>query len=670
MVDLLKSFNKSFQIINNIEALKDFAEGFSSKLFAFDTETTSLKYSILQITGLSIFGEGVKPTFIQFNFTADYYIVEKRGRKNFPVKHKYKHTEGINIEEALPYLLKIFTGAKVICANGKFDSKVANKHGFYVFEVVEDTFIQSKLLDSNEPAGLKENTLKYLGIKMASYNETAGNEKVTINKKRLDNIVWPKVDFEGYGRYGALDAFCTYHLNKVFTEKMSKFSRKEVDLNSCYYDIEIPLIPVVAEMEIAGVNLDCRWLKKISGKATVELNKCAEEVYKLAGIRFNIGSSKQLAEVLFDRLKYPVIEMTDKGARGTGKEVLKELAYRGYEVAEAIVEYKALKILITTFMTTLPTQVGVDGKLRGGFNALGTITGRFSSNSPNLQNIPAREKFGIRKAFKASKGCVLVGGDYDQLELKMMGIMADDPTLIKAYSEGIDIHSLTTESVNEKLGLSLIRSQGKQINFSVLYGMAGKSLANKLNSELKQLKKKGKIGESEYKRLFLSDKQGAKIIEGFFATYAVFARKGMNKVNLAKRTGYITTYGNRIRWVPELKNKSTFNQGKRFVINTWIQGSAGDVVKIAMVNIHKRFRLEGVKGSLILQVHDELLADVSRQDAERARIIMQEEAEGVLKNAPIQLTCSFDIYDNWLEMKKGKRERKLGLVESLILGVA
>ena len=342
----LNWFEQNHTIINTVEGLKIALEGFPKK-FAFDTETTGVRYYQLNIIGISFWDGKNNPFYAQFNFKDKYYTEERdpeNKRKKIKVWHDYEKTDAIDLEEALPILKETFDGAETICANGKFDIKVMAKYDIWNFKttkLIEDTQIQVYLLDSSKPQGLKPNVKKYVGYEMGSYEDT-----VLATKKAGElNINWNLVDWQVYGRYGALDAFSTLMLNMILRPLLKSVglqrnpALESVHVDKCYYEIEIPLVVVTASMEIHGVHINKAHLKKIEKSIDKEITQREKNIFAQVGLKFNINSGKQVAEVLFDKLKYPVIGKTASGARATDAKTLSELAYRGHTLADEILAY-------------------------------------------------------------------------------------------------------------------------------------------------------------------------------------------------------------------------------------------------------------------------------------------------------------------------------------------
>ena len=318
----------------------------------------------------------------------------------------------------------------------------------------------------------------------------------------------------------------------------------------------------------------------------MDIAKFKEEIFDKVGVEFNIGSSKQLAEMLFDRLGYPVIKKSDKtGARSCDEDTLKELAFKGHDVADDILDLRKLEKLKGTYIDAIPLMVDSDGRLRGNFNQSGTATGRFSSSQPNLQNQPNNKHYPIKSAFVPRNGYKFIVVDWSTIEIRIMAHESGDKKLIELLNAGRDIHQETTDSINKQFNLTLTRGDGKTINFAVLYLMGAGSLAYTLNKELKKRLKEGTITMDEYKKLVVTKRIVQNIIDGYFNTYTGFRQFIQDETAESKNTGWVWTMGGRRRPVYELRKRETFGIGQRRTVNTIIQGGAGDLMKLGIIKL-------------------------------------------------------------------------------------
>ncbi|MGN1014312.1 MAG: DNA polymerase I [Butyricicoccus sp.] len=387
---------------------------------------------------------------------------------------------------------------------------------------------------------------------------------------------------------------------------------EEEGMHELYYEVELPLMTVLADMQVCGFQADADALREFGHTLTGRIHELTEEIYQQAGEEFNINSTKQLGEILFDKMGLPVIKKTKRGY-STNIEVLEAL--RGYHViADMLIEYRQLTKLQSTYVDGLLKVISPeDGRIRTTFQQMVTATGRLSSTDPNLQNIPVRQELGseLRHMFRAKDGCVLIDADYSQIELRVLAHIAQDETMIAAFNSGTDIHTVTASQVfhcaPEEV-TPLMRRSAKAVNFGIVYGISGFSLA-------------GDIG--------VTVKQAGEYMDSYLQTYHG-VRDYMERIKAeAKEAGYVSSMFGRRRYLPELKSKN-FNIrsfGERVALNTPIQGTAADIIKIAMVRVWRRLRAEGLQTKLILQVHDELILEAPESEIEPATRILTEEME-------------------------------------------
>tara|TARA_Y100000034_G_scaffold29728_1_gene36188 strand:+ start:58294 stop:60303 length:2010 start_codon:yes stop_codon:yes gene_type:complete len=638
---------KDYIWIKTLDELKDFCSKFKSKEFAFDTEFTSLSWYDQRLIGMSVYdrNSGLPSAFIQFNFWYKYWEKIKNpagGRKKITKWNYFEKTDAIEFEDAKPYLLEMFDGAKCATANGKVEWKIFKKYGIDNWEIEHDVNMMAWMLNVNDPKGLKPAAKKYLGLTMTSYESTI--------KQKADNINWNLVDFEEYARYGALDAWATEELKYKLYPSIEEYP----SMVSCYKNIEIPLIYCVAQSEMDGVNIDVPYLKELSIKADMEIKKSEELIYDECGVNFNIGSPKQLAEVLFDRLGCPVIEKSEKtGARSVNENTLKELAFMGYDVADDILEYRKLKKLKGTYIDAIPEMIDEDGRLRGNFNAMGTKTGRFSSSNPNLQNQPNNKDFPVKRAFIPKKGYKFCVYDWSTIEVRIMAHESKDPKMIEIFTNYRDIHQETTDNVNARVGTKLDRGQGKTINFGVLYLMGAQALAFMLNKALKKAFRKGDITRDEYDEQYVTEAVAQSIIDGYFDTYVGFTQFIKDETAFVKHSGWSWTLGGRRRPVPELNWKGKFGEGRRKAVNTPIQGGAGDLIKLAIIKLFEYFWNDNIDATCLLYVHDELVVEVREDLADEVSEKMKFIMENVFPDCIVPIIAEGGIFDDWAGLKQG-----------------
>ena len=508
--------------------------------------------------------------------------------------------------------------------NIKFDIMVLRKYGVRVAGPLFDTMIAHYLLNPELRHGmdyLAETYLKYKPIPITELIGSKGKNQLCMRDVPLAQIA----------EYAAEDADVTLKLKNFFAPELEK-----TGIESLFFDIEMPLIYVLAEMEQTGVKLDTVALKQSSDELTDALKKLEKEIYELAGVKFNINSSKQVGEILFERLKIEEkAKKTKTGSYSTSEDILEKLRGK-HPVVSKLLEYRGLKKLLSTYIDALPELISpVTGKVHTSYNQTVTATGRLSSTNPNLQNIPIRDELGreIRKAFiPDSKDCTFFSADYSQIELRVMAHLSNDEHMIEAFRSGADIHAATAAKIYgipvEEV-TSDMRRKAKTANFGIIYGISIFGLAERLN-----------IPRSESKEL----------IEGYFKSYPGIRDYMDESIRIAKEKGYVETIFKRKRYLPDINSHNAIVRGyaERNAINAPIQGSAADIIKVAMVRIFKRFEAEGLKSKMILQVHDELNFNVCNDELEKVKQIVLEEMEGAIKlQVPLIADCGEG--NNWLE---------------------
>lgn len=420
-------------------------------------------------------------------------------------------------------------------------------------------------------------------------------------------------------------------LHGYLEQKLAAFGQRAL-----FFDVEMPLVTLLADIQRLGIAVDTAMLADLSDGLKIKIEGLTAAIYDQAGGEFNIASPKQLGEVLFERLRLPVIKKSKRGY-STDVEVLEKL--RGaHEIIDYLMEYRQLTKLKSTYADALGAAVNPEtGRIHSNFNQTGTVTGRLSSAEPNLQNIPVRTVLGreFRKVFRAGgDDLVLVDADYSQIELRVLAHIADDPVMLEAFRGGLDIHTQTASQVfgvPQELVTSEMRTRAKAVNFGIVYGIGDYSLSQDLN-----------IPRHEAKRY----------IESYLETFGGVRRYMAEIVESGKRDGYVTTLLGRRRYLPELgaDNFMTRSYGERMALNTPIQGTAADIIKIAMVRVRDRLRAEGLGARLVLQVHDELIVESPVPEAERVRVILREEMEGAL-SLRVPLKVDIHMGKTWYDAK-------------------
>jgi len=428
----------------------------------------------------------------------------------------------------------------------------------------------------------------------------------------------------------AMGVFAIIGLYKLYTEKIEQYNQHEL-----YYDIELPLVTVLADMQITGVKVNKEELVTFGNQLGDALVQLEQQIYSMAGGEFNINSPKQLGVVLFENLKLPIVKKTKTGY-STNAEVLEKLS-DDHPIINLILEYRHIAKLKSTYTDGLAAVINKEtGRIHSSFNQTVTVTGRISSTEPNLQNIPVRTELGreLRKMFVADDGCVLADADYSQIELRVLAHIADDEVMKKAFNEDADIHSATAMqifNVDKENLTSEMRSRAKTVNFGIVYGMGEFSLAKDLKIPVFEARK---------------------YIANYFERFSGVKRYLDNIVEQAKEDGYVSTMLNRRRYLPELSanNFITRSFGERVAMNTPIQGSAADIIKLAMVKVYNRLKAEKLKSKLVLQVHDELIIEAYLDEAEQVKNILRTEMENAYKmNVPLKVDMNTGV--TWYDAK-------------------
>jgi len=549
-------------------------------------------------------------------------LCTEKGRAFYiPVSHSYPDVPAqINKDDVLEMLSSILKDEKVskIGHTIKYDIMMLRKEGVSVEGTIFDTMIASYLINPNKPnQKLEEVVLDYLSKRKKTLTEILGKEDS-----------FEKIPIEEAAPYAAENAGLSFDLKEILFSQL-----KEDNLEKIYFDIEMPLIHVLADMEEIGLKIDAGKLNDLSKELEKELDSIQRRIYFLAGEEFNINSPKQLSRVLFHSIGFQPRKKTKTGF-STEMGVLEELA-ASHELPREILNYRSLSKLKTTYIDVLPVLVNPEtGRIHTSFNQTATATGRLSSSDPNLQNIPIRGEWGrrIREAFIAEEGCLLLSADYSQIELRILAHLSDDEGLINAFRNGIDIHSRTASEI---FGIPIdkvnndIRRIAKTVNFGVIYGISPFGLSEALS---------------------ITRDEAKKYIEQYFYRHPGVKRYIEITVENAIKKGFVITLFGRRRAIPELKNQNATIrlQGERLAINSPIQGTAADIIKIAMITISKRFKERGLHTKMILQVHDELLFEIPTQELEIVKDIVKKEMEGVIAlSVPVRVDINYG--KNWAE---------------------
>lgn len=598
----LDDLKYDYQLLDTEEKIDVFLQNILTKnIFSLDTETTGTDPISAQLVGMS---------FSYAENQAVYVPVPADRDQALKIVNKFKSL--LENEQTLK-----------VGQNIKYDMLVLGNYGITVSGPMFDTMIAHYVLQPELRHGmdyLAEIYLKYDTIKIEELIGPKGK-----GQKNMRDLSPTQVY-----KYACEDADVTLKLKNILEKELV-----ENGVEQLFYTIEMPLVPVLAYMERNGVRIDTEALKETSRHFTARMHQIEEEVHQLAGMEFNIASPKQVGEVLFDRLK--IVEKAKKTKTGqyvTSEEVLESLKGK-HEIVEKILEHRGLKKLLGTYIDALPQLINPHtGKIHTSFNQTVTATGRLSSSNPNLQNIPVRNEDGkeIRKAFIPDDGCEFFSADYSQIELRIMAHLSGDPHMIEAFQKGQDIHAATAAKIyKEKLEdvTREQRSKAKTANFGIIYGISVFGLAERLNVDRKEAKE---------------------LIDGYFENYPKVKEYMDHSIQIAREKGYIETIFKRKRYLPDINSRNAVVRGyaERNAINAPIQGSAADIIKVAMINIYRRFKEENIKSKMILQVHDELNFSVLPEEKEKVQQIVISEMESAYKmKAPLLADCGWG--KNWLE---------------------
>lgn len=598
----LHTLNCNYQLVDNEEKLSQLLQNIvTQSVLSLDTETTSTDPIRAELVGMSFSYAENQAFYVPV--PADRSEAQKIVDRFRPV---FENREIMKVGQNIKYDMLVLANYGVQLQGPLFDTMVAH----YV--------LQPEL----------HHNMDYLAEIYLNYQTIHIEELIGPKGKNQGNMrdLPPASVYE----YACEDADVTLKLKNKLEKELD-----ENNVRKLFEEIEMPLIPVLAYMERNGVRIDTEALKETSRHFTLRMKQIEEEVYQLAGTEFNIASPKQVGEVLFDRLK--IVEKAKKTKTGqyvTSEEVLESLRGK-HEVVEKILEHRGLKKLLGTYIDALPQLINPEtGRIHTSFNQTVTATGRLSSSNPNLQNIPIRNEDGkeIRKAFIPDDGCIFFSADYSQIELRIMAHLSGDPHMIEAFQKGQDIHAATASKIY-KVPLEEVtreqRSKAKTANFGIIYGISVFGLAERLNVDRKEAKE---------------------LIDGYFENYPHVKEYMDESIRIARERGYIETIFKRKRYLPDINSRNAVVRGyaERNAINAPIQGSAADIIKVAMVRIYQRFLKERIQSKMILQVHDELNFSVLPEEQEKVKQIVIEEMESAYKmKAPLLADSGWG--QNWLE---------------------
>ncbi len=606
------AFSNRKTIANTEHFYQSIAPGMAMKLFlqnvlkqgyvCFDTETTGLNALTAQLVGIAFSWEAGKGFYIPFP--------EDRNEAQELIEQLRPFFEGENISK--------------IGQNLKYDIKVLAKYGIEVKGALFDTMLAHYLINPDMRHNMDVLAETYLNYTPISITELIG-------KKGKNQLSFRQVPVDKQTEYAVEDADVTFQLKEHFAPEL-----KEANNVSLFEDIEVPLLRVLADMEIEGINLDKEFLNSLSTALDEDIKSLEGKIYTEAGEIFNIASPKQLGVILFEKMKLvDKPKKTKTGQYSTAEDVLSYLA-KDHEIIQNILDYRGLAKLKSTYVDALPTQVNeTTGRVHTDYMQTVAATGRLSSNNPNLQNIPIRTERGrqVRKAFiPRNDEYTLLAADYSQIELRIIAALSEEKTMIEAFKNGEDIHASTAAKVFN-VAIDEVsreqRSNAKTVNFGIIYGVSAFGLSNQTS---------------------LSRSEAKELIDTYYKTYPKLRNYMSEQVDFAREHGYVQTILGRRRYLKDINSANAVVRGaaERNAVNAPIQGSAADIIKIAMINIHKRLKERNYKSKMLLQVHDELVFDVYKQELEEIKTLIKTEMEGAYTLA-VPLDVDLGLGDNWLE---------------------
>ena len=592
-----------YQIIESFEELKLLVEKMmEQEIVAFDTETEGLNALETNIVGISFsWRKGI-----------GYYLPIKNNKSVY--------------EKSFEILKPFFESTKIIKVghNIKFDIQVLLKYNVKVSSPIYDTMVAHYLINPDMRHNLDTLSESYLNYSPISIESLIG-------KKGKNQISMRDVSIDKIKNYASEDADITLRLKGIFD--------KEIEVNNLskiFYDIEIPMINVLSEMEAEGIKIDTSYLKKLDKEFEDDLEKLKKEIFKKCGEEFNLNSPKQLGEILFDKLKLvSKPKKTKTGQYSTSEEVLSSLA-NDHRIIENILEWRSLDKLQNTYVRSLPNEVSnLTKRVHSSFNQTVTTTGRLSSNNPNLQNIPIRTANGqkIRKAFiPRNNDYIIMAADYSQIELRVIASISNEENMIDAFVNNQDIHTITASKIYNVDPENVNREQrgnAKTVNFGIIYGVSAFGLSQQTD-----------LNRSESKQM----------IDNYFLNYPGLKKYMSDQIDFARNNGYVETIMGRRRYLKNINSQNNMlrSGAERNAINAPIQGSAADIIKIAMININSEFKKQSLKSKMLLQVHDELVFDVHNSEKDRIQDIVKTTMESAVKlKVPLKIDLEFG--KNWLE---------------------
>ena len=597
--------DRNFTTITTPEQLDEWlAKINSADIISFDTETTGLDPLVSKIVGLSLSVKAGEAAYL-------------------PLTHDYFDApEQLDLKATLATLKPILENPdiKKVGQNLKYDKHILENHGIQLNGIAHDTMLQSYVLESHRTHNMDDLAMRHLGLETIHFEDVAG--------KGAKQVPFNQVTVETASDYAAEDADITLQLHQTLLPHITKDEK----LNYIYSEIEMPSMEVLYTIERNGVLIDANMLNKQSNEIGMRLVELENKAYELADQKFNLASPNQLQEILFDKLGIKPLKKTPSGKPSTNEDVLQELAL-DHPLPKVLLEYRGLAKLKSTYTDKLPKMINQEtGRVHTSYNQAVAITGRLASSDPNLQNIPVRTAEGrrIREAFIAPEGSHIVSADYSQIELRIMAHLSKDEGMLKAFANNEDIHRATAAEVfgveKDKVE-SEQRRFAKVINFGLIYGMSAFGLAQNLNIERSA---------------------AASYIERYFARYPGVRQYMDDTRESAKENGYVETYFGRRLWVPEINSSNGTRRAgaERAAINAPMQGTAADLIKLAMIAVQKWLDSEGLQTKLIMQVHDELVLEVPDGELELVKQMLPEFMQNVA-TLDVPLLAEVGVSNNW-----------------------
>ncbi len=584
-----------------------------------------LKQELLQQKEISINIETAGSGIMQDLIVGVSFCYGQENNYYIPINHNDFILQQIQQNEFVEIFKPVFENKSInfIGCDLKFIKHILKTVNIELKNIGFDVMIASYCINPSQQHTIENLALKFLDFHIKSEEEvfSKGTKKI-----KADNI-----DIETLADYSCSKAISIYNLKEILTNEL-----KKNNLTKLFFDIEMPIVQVLYEMEDIGIKTDKNFLDEFDKELIKEISVIEQNIYSLAGKTFNINSPKQLAVILFEKLKLPVIKKTKTGY-STDESVLAELSQ--YDIANEILKYRELQKLKTTYVDSIRRFTEVEGeRIHTIFNQAVTTTGRLSSSDPNLQNIPIRTEYGrrLRKVFVADEGKIFVSADYSQIDLRSLAHISKDANLIKAFCSGQDIHTATAMEVFNVAKKEDVTKQqrmaAKSINFGIVYGISSFGLSKQLDIPVKQAK--------EYIDSYFSKYQGIKIWSSKI-------------IEETKQKGYVKTITGRIRYIPEINssNKQIVSFGERMALNTPVQGTSADIIKIAMINVSEKLKEQNLKSKILLQVHDDLLLEVPKDEENIVVNMLKYEMEHAVK-LDVPLLVEIKVGTNWAEMQK------------------